>query len=262
MDKGNEKSNLKFWWPRQPWRPPNSLRGPIWPQILNLQPDYSGIYVHIPSNSHFDCLWDHGGLQKASEVTNDLGIELGDLNYTDIHMDIAPNSHFSGLWGRGGLQTASEVPSDLRIEYSDLNYPGINLHIASNSHFGGLWGHDGLQLASKVTSDLRIKLSYLDNLCSLFLWLLTVTIHLKLPESQAPSIDFVSSTKVKIDRPQSCLHVTSDCMCLTNCKPNPKIMTQCQWLQESCLGHKPCFPLVRTSFSSCGSLIGITPEIT
>ena len=31
----------------------------------------------------------------------------------------------------------------------------------------------------------------------MFLWLLTVTIHLKLPESQTPSIDFVPSTEVK-----------------------------------------------------------------
>ena len=32
----------------------------------------------------------------------------------------------------------------------------------------------------------------------MFLWLLTVTIHLKLPGSQTSSIDFVSSTEVKM----------------------------------------------------------------
>ena len=64
-------------------------------EISNL--DYPGIHVHIASNSHFDCLLDHGGLQTASEVTFDLGIELSDLNYLGIHVHIASNSHFGGL---------------------------------------------------------------------------------------------------------------------------------------------------------------------
>ena len=59
--------------------------------------DYPGIHEHIASNSHFDCLLCHGGLQTASEFTFDLGIELSDLNYLGIHVHIASNSHFGGL---------------------------------------------------------------------------------------------------------------------------------------------------------------------
>ena len=48
--------------------------------------DYFGIYMHIASNSHFDCLC---SLQTALKVTSDLGVELCDLKYPVIHVHIA-----------------------------------------------------------------------------------------------------------------------------------------------------------------------------
>ena len=45
--------------------------------------------MHIASNSHFGGPRGHGGLQTASEVTCDLGIELSDLNYLCCHVSLA-----------------------------------------------------------------------------------------------------------------------------------------------------------------------------
>ena len=51
--------------------------------------DCPGFYVHIASNSHFDGLWGHGGLQMTSKVNDDLKIELNDLNYYCSHASLA-----------------------------------------------------------------------------------------------------------------------------------------------------------------------------
>ena len=67
--------------------------------------DYPGIHVHIASNSHFDCLLGHGGLQTASEVTCDLGIELSDLNYLRSHVSSASKGLHELNDTEGGGQT-------------------------------------------------------------------------------------------------------------------------------------------------------------
>ena len=94
---------------------------------------------------------------------------------------------------------ASKAQFDLKFETSNLDNPGIHVHIASKSHFGGLLGHGGLQIASEVTSGLRFELTDLKYLCS------HVSKASKCHYSiggggQISSIDFVSSTEVKLFR--------------------------------------------------------------
>ena len=51
--------------------------------------DYPGIHVHVAYNCYFVDLGGHGSLQTASEFTNDLGIELSDINYICCHIFLA-----------------------------------------------------------------------------------------------------------------------------------------------------------------------------
>ena len=57
----------------------NLLGGHIRIELSDL--NYPFIHVHIVSNSHLGGLRGYGGLQLASEVTSDLGMELSDFDY-------------------------------------------------------------------------------------------------------------------------------------------------------------------------------------
>ena len=94
---------------------------------------------------------------------------------------------------------AWEVTYDLRTEISDLNYPGIHamLPLTAILVASKAMAASKRPRRSHLTSELNsvTLITYVP----ISLWPLTVTIHLIFPEGQTPSIDFVSSTEVKIE---------------------------------------------------------------
>ena len=76
-----------IWWPLRLSNGCYDLRSQIGPQIWTRQPLLPWYHVYVASNCHI--IRGHGCLKTASEVTNDLGIELSDLNDICCHIFLA-----------------------------------------------------------------------------------------------------------------------------------------------------------------------------